>query len=349
MFPRLKISTTGLQGVTMNHNPLLLLAINRLPGHRGWLKNRIWTACRDENDLPAAIAEYQASRPSGRKTADISAGRLLRDAEIEIRRLKQYRIRYRILGEADYPASLAMIDDPPLLLYYRGEPVFDAKPGVGIVGTRRPSLPALRQAYQLGLEFALAGYPVVSGLAFGIDKSAHEGALAGCGKTWAVLAGGLDRPSPMAHRRLAAKILDTGGALLGEMSPGAFPAKYAFPRRNRILSGLSRGCIVVQAPEKSGALITADFALDQNRDLYIASSGMEGAASKGTRNLEMQGAPVISNASDVMSDWGRFLDIRAVDAVAGPGGAEDLVRMMKLELDGRLYRHMGGWFEYRGA
>ena len=105
----------------------------------------------------------------------------------------------------------------------------------------------------------------------------------------------------------------------------------------------------MQAPEKSGALITADFALDQNRDLYIASSGMNGAASEGTRNLERQGAPVISNASDVMSDWGRFLDIRMVDAVDGPGGSDDLARMMKLELDGRLYRYMGGWFEYRGA
>jgi DNA processing protein len=153
----------------------------------------------------------------------------------------------------------------------------------------------------------------------------------------------------MAHRRLASSILDKGGALLGEMPPGSFPVKYAFPRRNRILSGLCRGCIVVQAPEKSGALITADFALDQNRDLYVASSGMEGAASAGTRNLESQGAPVISGASDVMGDWGRFLDIRTVDTVAGPGGADDLVKMMKLELDGRLYRHMGGWFEYRGA
>lgn len=333
----------------MNRNLQLLLAINRLPGHKGWLKNRIWNSCRDENDLPAAIAEYQLSRSSRAKAALPSAGRLLRDAEIEIRRLKQYGIGYRILGEADYPASLTLIDDPPLLLYYRGEPVFDQKPGVAVVGTRHPSLPAQRQAYQLGLEFSLAGYPVVSGLAFGIDKSAHEGALAGFGSTWAVLAGGLDRPSPMAHRRLAARILDFGGALLGEMPPGAFPAKYAFPRRNRILSGLSRGCIVVQAPEKSGALITADFALDQNRDLYIASSGLDGAASAGTRNLEFQGAPVITGASDVMSDWGRFLDIRTVEAVAGPGGAEDLVRMMRLELDGRLYRHMGGWFEYRGA
>ena len=333
----------------MDHNPLLLLALIRLPGHKGWLKHRVWTACRDEQDIPAAIAEYAATR-SSRSTGILpSAGRLLREAEAEIRRLKYFRIGYRILGEGNFPASLALISDPPLVLYHRGIPVFNEKPGIAMVGTRRPSSPAQRQAYQLGLEFALAGYPVVSGLAFGIDRAVHEGALAGCGITWAVLAGGLDRPSPMAHRRLAARIMDKGGALLGEIPPGLFPAKYAFPRRNRILSGLCRGCIVVQAPEKSGALITADFALDQNRDLYIASSGMNGVASEGTRNLERQGAPVISNASDVMSDWGRFLDIRMVDAVDGPGGSDDLARMMKLELDGRLYRYMGGWFEYRGA
>ncbi|MCK5737450.1 MAG: DNA-processing protein DprA [Spirochaetaceae bacterium] len=333
----------------MSYNPLLLFAINRLPGHSGWLKHSALSVCSDEKDLPLAIAEYKLNR-SSRATGSIPAAeRLLREAESEIRRLNHYNIGYKVLGDSDYPASLALIEDPPLILYYRGFPEFNKKPGVAIVGTRRPSAPALRQAYQLGLECSLADYPVVSGLAFGIDRAVHEGALDGSGVTWAVLAGGLDRPSPFSHRRLAARILDRGGALLGEISPGTFPAKYAFPRRNRILSGLSRGCIVVQAPSGSGALITADFALDQNRDLYVASAGMEGASSEGTRNLERQGAPVISGISDVMSDWGRFLDIRAVDAIPGPGDSDDLVRMMKMELDGRLYRYMGGWFEYRGA
>jgi DNA processing protein len=112
---------------------------------------------------------------------------------------------------------------------------------------------------------------------------------------------------------------------------------------------MSRGCIVVQAPAKSGALITAEFALDQNRDLYVASSGLKGGASEGSRNLERQGAPVISGISGVMRDWGRFMDIPAVSGFAKPEGPEDLARMMKMELDGRLFRYMGGWFEYRGA
>jgi len=333
----------------MVHNSLLPLAVNSFPGHNGWLKHSVLTRCRDEKDLSQAIAEYKSIRPLRAGSRIQSAPRLLREAEAESRRLGHYNIDYTILGDEDYPASLALIEDPPLVLYYRGCPDFNLKPGIAIVGTRRPSAAALRQAYQLGLEFSLADYPVVSGLAFGIDRAAHEGALEGCGSTWAVLAGGLDRPSPFSHRRLASRILDGGGALIGEISPGTFPAKYAFPRRNRILSGLSRGCVVVQAPGKSGALITAEFALDQNRDLYVASSGLEGLSSEGTRNLERQGAPVIDGISGVMRDWGRFMDIPAVNSFSSPGGPEDLARMMKMELDGRLFRYMGGWFEYRGA
>jgi len=333
----------------MKNNSLLPLAVNRFPGHNGWLKHSVLTRCRDENDLSEAISEYKSIRPLRAGSCIQPAGRLLREAEAESHRLRHYNIAYTILGDEDYPASLALIEDPPLVLYYRGLPDFNLKPGVAIVGTRRPSASALRQAYQLGLEFSLADYPVVSGLAFGIDRAAHEGSLDGCGSTWAVLAGGLDRPSPISHRRLASRILDGGGALIGEISPGIFPAKYAFPRRNRILSGLSRGCVVVQAPAKSGALITAEFALDQNRDLYVASSGLEGVSSEGTRNLERQGAPVINSIFGVMRDWGRFMDISAVKKFPSPGGPEDLARMMRMELDGRLFRYMGGWFEYRSA
>jgi len=334
----------------MNGNAALLhMAINRLPGHYGWHKKQVLASCRDEKDLPGAIIEYDRLRSHRCRTPLPTAPRLMKEAEGDLRRMRTYRIGYRILGESDYPAPLALIEDPPFVLFHRGTPDDAEKPCVAIVGTRRPGSAAQRQAFRLGLEFSYAGYPVVSGLAFGIDRAAHEGALSGSGTTWAVLAGGLDRPSPMAHRRLASRILDGGGSLLGEMPPGSYPAKYAFPRRNRILSGLCRGCIVVQAPERSGALITADFALDQNRDVYVASAGTSGRASAGTMNLEQQGAGVISNAADVLGDWGRFLDIRTVSSVSGPETPRDVARLMKQELNGRIYRYMGGWFEYRGA
>ena len=333
----------------MSFDERLALAVNRLPGHRGWPKRRAWELCRDEHDLAGAVDAYLRD-PAVRVRGDApDASGLLREAETESRRLRQFGISCRVLGEEGYPASLAAIDDPPFVLYVRGTLGEGAKPAVALVGTRRPSAAAGRQAFRLGLEFSFAGYPVVSGLAFGIDKAAHEGALAAKGATWAVLAGGLDRPSPMAHRKLAGRILDGGGALVGEMPPGRFPGKYAFPRRNRILSGLCRGCVVVQAPEKSGALITADFALEQGRDLYVADAGLEGLPSDGTRSLEAQGAPVIRGAADVMGDWGRFLDVRAVSPARPPESGGDLAWMMKSELQGRMHRFMGGWFEYRGA
>ena len=333
----------------MSNNPLLLLTINQLPGTNGWLKRRVWKACRDEADLNLAIQEYKHLRSSRATGPILPVQTLLKSAEVVYARLNRHRIAYRILGEADYPVALSLIVDPPLLLFYRGIPNFDYNPAVAIVGTRRPSAIAQRQAYQLGLEFALASYPVVSGLAIGIDKSAHEGVLAGRGITWAILACGLDKPSPMSNRRLARAILDGGGALLGEITPGNYPAKYAFHRRNRILSGLSRGCIIVQAPKKSGALITANFALDQGRDLYVSSAGLEGSISEGTRNLELQGAPIINHSSDVLNDWGRTSGGGVIERIEGPQESVELSRMMRLELEGRIFQHMGGWFEYSGT
>ncbi len=380
----------------MAHNPLVLLAIHRLPGHNGFLKKRIVDLCRDETSfnsaVNAALLLYSRLRPKRSRAALPSADRLKKQAELDWRRLEASRTGFRVLGEAGYPPLLAHIDDPPFLLFVRGHlpdnvsaqgNVFEqaklsaqgklfaqgslfeqgelsaqgnvsaqssqgpaGKPAVALVGTRRPSASALREAYRLALEFSLAEYPVVSGLAFGIDKAAHEGALDGPGPTWAVLAGGVDSPGPRSHRRLAARILEKGGALIGEMPPGEFPSKYAFPRRNRILSGLCRGCVVVQAPEKSGALITAAFALDQNRDVYVARSGLEGQASGGSRALEEQGAPVISSASDIMRDWGCHETIRRVKQISLPETPGELAGMMRQEMDGRLRGYMGGWFAY---
>ena len=331
----------------MNKNQHLLLTVNRLPGHHGVFKRRLLDACRDEADLAAALPDYLNRLSPRTRRRPINLNRLRAAADAEIRRLQRAGISCTVLGDPDYPENLGHIPDPPFILYRRGcLPIRHLSP-VAIVGTRRPTDAGRREAYRLALEFALSGYPVVSGLAFGIDRSAHEGALAGGGATWAVLAGGLDSPSPRAHRFLARRILDNGGSLLGEIPPGVFPAKYAFPRRNRILSGLARGCIVVQAPRKSGALITADFALDQNRDLFISAAGLEGPFAAGTGSLEAQGAPVARGAADVLAEWGRFTDIRSVRNLHAPCGGEDLAHMLKNELDGRLHHHGGGWFEHR--
>ncbi len=331
----------------MDHSLQLVLAINRFPGCRGWLKWRVLKECRDIKDLPHAADIYQSWLPASRKRINVDF--LLREVEVEIRRLRHFNIQYSILGDSDYPMNLSMICDPPFVLYRRGVASQNARSCIAIVGTRRPTAEGLREAYKLGLEFALCGYPVVSGLAFGIDRAAHEGALDGHGPTWAILAGGLDRPSPYSHRTLATSILNNGGSLLGEMPPGSFPQKYAFPRRNRILSGLCRGGVIVQAPKKSGALITADFALDQGRDIYVGSSGIRGSAFEGTINLEQQGAPVVSKAADVLADWGIIMGVRSVKTLPAPRDAGELSRRMKRELAGRMFRHTGAWFELQSA
>lgn len=288
---------------------------------------------------------------TGPSARNIEPSSLLRAAEREEAVLRNHGIAFDVLDEIGYPAALAAIHDPPLVLYRRGEhsEPDSGRPAVGIVGTRRPTDAGRRQAFRLALECALSGYPVVSGLAYGIDGAAHQGALAALAPNYAVLAGGLDRPSPRGHLPLARRILENGGALIGEIPPGRMPARYAFPRRNRILSGLCRGVVVVQAPRRSGALITADFALEQGRDLFVGTEGFSGAASAGSRELAQQGAPVVDSAAAVLAEWGRCDGAIAVEPLDEPADAAALAAMMKSELDGRIYRHRGGSFERRSG
>jgi DNA processing protein len=202
-------------------------------------------------------------------------------------------------GEAGFPAALAEIADPPWALWIRGEPLALHRPWVAVVGTRVPDEGAKRAAFALGRDLAATGVVVVSGLARGIDGQAHRGAVE-AGLTVAVLGHGIDTVSPAGHEALARRILAAGGTLVGEYGPGEPAFRYRFVARNRIISGLSRSVVVVQAPARSGALITADFALDQGRDVAVHAAGLEGDRGAGTRALAAQGAPVVTGADDVM-------------------------------------------------
>lgn len=203
-----------------------------------------------------------------------------------------------------YPPALREIFDPPFLLFVRGRLPDPGVPVLAIVGTRSPTQAALDAATRLGEEVAENGLPVVSGLARGIDVAAHRGALSARGVTGAVLACGIDSVCPSSHRGIAASILSSGGFLVSEYPPGTAAQKYRFPARNRIISGLSRGVVVVQAPAKSGALITADYALDQGRDLYVHAAGTVGERGEGTRALAADGALSVDGAGGILSDWG---------------------------------------------
>jgi DNA processing protein len=208
------------------------------------------------------------------------------------------------LGEKNYPPLLAAIFDPPAVLYYIGKLPVEDKPSVAIVGTRKPSPGALAQAYSLGKEFAKAGITVVSGLALGIDAMAHRGCVDAGGVTVAVLGSGLENIYPVSNRRLARRILENGGALVSEYPPDMPPYPGNFPKRNRIISGLSRGTVIVEAPEKSGALHTASFALEQGRDLWAGKSGVSSGRGAGTKKLCEEGCGVVSAAAEILAEWG---------------------------------------------
>lgn len=218
--------------------------------------------------------------------------------------MRRYGIQFVPIMAAEYPPLLREIHDPPFIVFWRGCLPDPEIPPVAIVGTRTPSGNGVLAAARLGHECAECGIPVVSGLARGIDTFAHRGAVEVGGTSVAVLACGLESVYPRSNIRLAARIIECGGCLIGEYPPGTEPMQYHFPQRNRIISGISRAVIVVEAPEKSGALITADFALEQGRDMYVVRDALRSAHSKGTRMLADDGATVITSAYNFLTLWG---------------------------------------------
>ena len=209
-----------------------------------------------------------------------------------------------------YPPLLREIYDPPVALFYRGSLPNPEAPLAAIVGTRTPSPQAAAQAYRIAHDLARAGVSVVSGLALGIDAMAHRGNVDGGAPNVAVLGSGLDKVFPSTNRTLAVRILEGGGCLLSEYPPGDGPRKWHFPARNRIISGLARAVLIVEAPQKSGALITARFALEHNRELWVASCGVSEDGEqkdffdkRGSSKLVEDGAQIIRNASDILGAW----------------------------------------------
>ena len=185
-----------------------------------------------------------------------------------------YGIHSLIYHHLDYPALVSEIFDPPYMIFYRGNIQGIHEPCISVVGTRKPDSQVARAAFDFSCEAAASGYTLVSGLAFGIDAAVHKGALAGAGKTVAVLPCGVDGVVPLSHKRLAASMLERGGCILSEYLPGVPAEKFRFPQRNRIISALSPVTVVAAAPANSGALITAEFALEQGRDVYLLAAGL---------------------------------------------------------------------------
>ena len=274
-----------------------------------------------------------------------------------------------MLPRSALPLPLREIPDPPARLYCAGQAVVLDTPAVAVVGSRRCTRQGRDIAFALARDLAAQGLTIVSGLAYGIDAAAHRGALASAAApTVAVLGSGLDRIYPRSHERLAAEIVEHGGALVSEYEPTTGPRKHHFPARNRIVSGLCLAVVIVEASERSGSLITARLALEQGRDVMAVPSLVSSPLAAGCHRLIRQGAALVECAEHVLEALGLEpnpetagaslpakddIVLRQVEAtatplemiVAGSGLAVEnvLERLAELEIDGLVAMQGGGY------
>jgi DNA processing protein len=219
-----------------------------------------------------------------------------------LEKLNAENISVVTLDDELYPKLLKEIYDPPVLLYYKGRLSADDEFNIAVVGSRKYSNYGKQIVDDLVFGLAKSEITIVSGLALGIDSMAHQATIDAKGRTIAVLGTGLDRQSiyPSSNRYLHDKIINTGGLVISEFPLGTPPLKHHFPQRNRIISGLSLGVLIIEAGEKSGSLITAHFALEQNREVFAVPGNIFSPVSVGTNNLIKQGAKTVTNASDIL-------------------------------------------------
>jgi len=204
------------------------------------------------------------------------------------------------LGDAEYPALLSQTPKPPPILFVRGDLACLNLPQLAIVGSRNPSGGGAENAHRFAQYLAANGFAITSGLALGVDAAAHEGALMAQGKTVAVMGTGIDKIYPARHRSLAQTIVEAGGALVSEFPLGTGAQAAHFPQRNRIISGLSWGVLVVEAAIQSGSLITAKAALQQNREVFAIPGSIHNPLARGCHQLIRQGATLVETAADIV-------------------------------------------------
>lgn len=281
------------------------IALNMTPGigprSAAMLLERFGSA---EAVFNASRAELEGVRLRAETIGSIRARDLLETAAQEIERVRQLGADVLLLDDGTYPSLLREIFDPPITLYVKGawEPCLDA-PCVAVVGSRRCSTYGQNAALMLARDLAARGVTIISGLARGIDAAAHRGALEAGGRTVAVMGTGLDQIYPRDHRKLAEEILGAGGAIISEFPLATPPAPQNFPYRNRVISGLSLGVLLVEAAENSGSLITARMAMEQNREVWAVPGNITSRNSFGTNYLiKGAGAKLIQQWQDVATE-----------------------------------------------
>ncbi len=209
------------------------------------------------------------------------------------------------LEDSRYPAQLKEISDPPPLLFVRGNPDLLSHPQIAIVGSRNPSTLGIETAKAFALTLSQYGFVITSGLALGIDAASHQGALKAKGYTIAVAGTGLDRVYPARHLELATEIVKTG-AMVSEFPPGTLAKANHFPRRNRIISGLCQGLLVVEAAKQSGSLITARMALEQNREVFAIPGSIHNPLARGCNALIREGAKLVETTEDILDEFHQY-------------------------------------------
>jgi DNA processing protein len=250
----------------------------------------------------ATLTELESSGIPAVSAQALGTGRSLELAQEELARAAGAGVEVMALDDPAYPAQLKQIYDPPLILYIQGSAEALAQPGIAVVGTRHPTPYGTGMAERLACDLAARGLVIFSGLARGVDAAAHRGAIAAKGKTVAVFGTGVDVVYPKENRRLVDQLLPLGGAVISEFPMGTSPTPQNFPIRNRIISGISIGVLVVEAAEYSGTRITSRCALEQNREVFAVPGNVTNKNSWGPNTLIKQGAKLVATWEDVWEE-----------------------------------------------
>lgn len=291
------------------HKLLPWFCLKSVPG----IGNHLFKRLIDRFELPQMV--FQASEEeliavegiSARQAAAIQNFKAPDSIRRELDQMNQKGLCITTLADPEYPSLLREIPDPPPFLYVSGN--LDGSPkNIAVVGSRNATSYGISTTQKLCADLCAYGITIVSGMAIGIDSAAHHGALAGRGKTVAVLGSGLDKIYPSENQNLFKRISESG-AVITEFALNTDPEAHHFPIRNRIISGMSLGTVVVEATKKSGSLITARLAAEQNREVYAVPGSIQSFKSTGTHTLIKQGAKLVENAQDVLEELSAFIDM----------------------------------------
>ncbi len=285
------------------------LSLKYVPGIGDLLYRRLL----DRLDTPSAVFKAARETPDRLHEVEGISGRLIKaigrfkineNIKREIARVRKKGFKIITMADQGYPPLLLEIPDPPPYLYLAGS-LPETLKNIAMVGSRNATTYGIATTRKLSADLTAKGAVIISGMALGIDTAAHEGALMGNGKTVAVLGSGLLKIYPAQNRRLFDRIVKNGG-VISEFPLTAGPEAHHFPRRNRIISGMSLGTVVVEATRRSGSLITARLAAEQNRDVFAVPGSIQSFKSTGTHTLIKQGAKLVENARDVIEEFPRF-------------------------------------------